>query len=99
MKPACVREFMAAHPDSATSLAAWLKVTGHADWKSIRDVRTAYSHADAVMVSSGRIVTVFNICGNRYRLVVAIQYKWSMVYVLRFLTHAKYSKARWKEQL
>jgi mRNA interferase HigB len=62
-------------------------------------VRKAYPHADAVEVSSGNIVTVFNIRGNRYRLIVAIKYEWAMVYVLRFLTHAEYDRDKWKDQL
>jgi mRNA interferase HigB len=52
-----------------------------------------------VEVKSGHVVTIFNIRGNRYRLIVAIKYEWSMVYVLRFLTHAEYDKDQWKEQL
>ena len=42
---------------------------------------------------------VFNIKGNRYRLIVAIHYDRQLVYVLRFLTHAEYSKDMWKNQL
>jgi len=99
VKPARVREFATAHPDAAPALHAWLKSARNADWRSIRDVRATYRHADAVAVKSGRTVTVFNVCGNKYRLIVAIHYNWSMVYVLRFLTHAEYDKDFWREQL
>ena len=70
-----------------------------AEWQSIQELRCQYPHADAVRVASGRTVTVFNVRGNRYRLIVAIHYQWAMVYVLRFLTHAQYDKGQWKGEL
>ena len=42
---------------------------------------------------------VFNVCGNTYRLIVAIHFDRQLVYTLRFLTHAEYSKDRWKDEL
>ncbi len=44
-------------------------------------------------------MTVFNIRGNRYRLIAAIHYNTQRVYVLRLLTHAQYSKDLWKDGL
>jgi mRNA interferase HigB len=99
VKPKTVKEYGRNFPDAAASLMGWLKAVREAQWRSIDDVRESYSHADAVKVASGHVVTVFNIRGNRYRLIVAIHYKWGMLYVLRFLTHAEYDKAAWKQQL
>ena len=50
-------------------------------------------------MASGSTVTVFNIRGNKYRLLVAIHYNRQRVYVLRLLRHAEYSKGLWKDQL
>lgn len=50
------------------------------------------------MVESGNIVTIFNIGGKDFRLVVSIKYRWRMVYVRDFLTHAEYSKESWKKR-
>jgi mRNA interferase HigB len=99
VKPSRVREYAKNHADVAASLLAWLRVAGRAKWQSIRDVRQTYPHADAVKAASGRIVTVFNFGGNKYRLIASIKHQWSMVYVLRFLTHAEYDKDKWKDQL
>jgi len=44
-------------------------------------------------------VTVFHVCGNKYRLITAIHYNRQRVYVLRLLTHADYSKDFWKDDL
>jgi mRNA interferase HigB len=52
-----------------------------------------------VTVGSGNIVTVFNICGNKYRLIAAIHFNRQRVYVLQLLRHAEYSREFWKEQL
>jgi len=42
---------------------------------------------------------VFNIAGNRYRLLTAIHYNMRKVFVLRFLTHAEYTRETWKDAL
>jgi mRNA interferase HigB len=58
-----------------------------------------YPGADPVEVASGRQVIVFNVCGNTYRLIVALHFDRQWAYTLRFLTHAEYSKNRWKDEL
>ena len=51
------------------------------------------------MVDSNRTVVIFNIGGKNYRLITAIHYNRQLVFVLRFMTHAEYSKNRWKDDL
>ncbi|NJM38112.1 MAG: type II toxin-antitoxin system HigB family toxin [Akkermansiaceae bacterium] len=80
-------------------LEAWRCITKSAEWKSISDVRKTYPSADSVKVESGRTVTIFNVCGNDYRLVTAIHYNCQCVYTLRLLTHAEYDKDHWKKNL
>lgn len=87
------------HVDAGQSLAAWLTNAEAATWRSISEVRRVYPHADAVEVASGRTAVVFNIRGNRYRLITAIHYNRQVLYTLEFLTHAEYSKDRWKDTL
>ena len=78
---------------------AWLRAAKQAGWQSLIDLRRTCPHAASVRVASGKTVTVFNIKGNDYRLITAIHYDRQTVYVLRFLTHAEYSKDRRKEEL
>ena len=99
VKPTTVKKHARDHPDAEEALLNWLEHAERADWRSILDVRGIFPHADAVEVSSGNTVTVFNVRGNRYRLIVSIKYRWAMVYVLRFLTHAEYDKEKWKAEL
>src|SRR3989442_10686426 len=94
-----LREFAHRYPDAAEQLQKWYDLFREAEWETLQDVRRVYPHADAVTVGSGNTVTVFNICGNKYRLVAAIHYNRQRVYVLRLLTHAEYSKDRWKDSL
>ena len=94
-----LREYAKRYPDAADALHQWEQVVGEAEWESLQDVRRVFPHADAVQVASKKIATVFNIRGNKYRLIVAIHYNRQRVYVLRFLTHAEYSKDFWKDEL
>jgi mRNA interferase HigB len=96
IKEPTVRRFWGIHPQAETPLRQWLAVAKAATWRSIQDVRLAFPSADAVQVASGNTVTVFDIAGNRYRLITAIKYRWQMVYIRDFLTHAEYSSQRWK---
>lgn len=77
----------------------WCSITREVEWKSIQEVRATYPSADTVTVESGSKVVVFNVCGNDYRLIAAIHYNRGIIYTLRFLTHAEYSKDQWKKEL
>ena len=99
IKPKRVRDYAKQYPDAEMALLGWLEVARKASWRSIQDVRRDIPSADGVKVASGRTVTVFNIRGNNYRLIVSIIYRSFTVYVLRFLTHKEYDTEKYKEQL
>jgi mRNA interferase HigB len=90
-----LREFSAEHPDAETPLNAWYKIASKAAWTNIHDVREDYPHADPV----GTCV-VFNIGGNKYRLITRIFYATDdfcgHVYVVSPLTHKDYDRGKWK---
>lgn len=94
-----LREFAVEHADAAAPLDDWYQTVSKAKWRSIQDVRRSYPHADAVTVASGNDVTVFNVAGNKYRMVTAIHYNAQRVYVLSVMTHAEYGKGKWKATL
>ena len=94
-----VEEWMARYPDAAGALAQWAKVVHELQWQNLAELRQTYRTADQVTVASGRPVVVFNIRGNRYRLVAAVHYDRQRVFAMLFLTHAEYSKDRWKGSL
>lgn len=94
-----LREYARRYPTARTPLTAWVRVVRRGGWQSIQELRRVFPTADAVAVRSERIVTVFNISGNTYRLIVSIHYNTQLVFILRFLTHAEYDKNVWKASL
>lgn len=86
-----LREFGETHPAAKTSLRAWHKTAQKAEWKDLTEVRQTYPTADFV---DG--LTVFNISGNNYRLIVGINYQARVIYIKHVMTHAEYSKENWK---
>ena len=87
------------YPKAARYLTAWVRIVRLAAWRNLAEVRQNYPSADLVRVGSGKTVLVFNVCGNSYRLIVAMHFDRQMAYTLRFLTHAEYSTDRWKDEL
>ncbi len=99
ISPKAVKKWASQFPDASGALKAWLRTAKRANWEAIEHVRELYPHADAVKVRSGKTVVVFNIRGNHYRLIAAIHYNRKQIYTLQFMTHAEYSKERWKDNL
>ena len=99
VKEKFLRDAAEQYPKAARYLAAWTKTVRLAAWRSLAEVRRSHPSADLVRVGSGRRVLVFNVCGNDYRLIVAMHFDRQMAYTLRFLTHAEYSQDRWKDEL
>jgi mRNA interferase HigB len=99
IKEKFLRDMAEQHPKAAKYLAVWVKTVRSADWHGLAEVRRSYPGADMVRVGSGKTVLVFNVCGNTYRLVVAMHFDRQTAYTLRFLTHAEYSTDKWKDEL
>jgi mRNA interferase HigB len=92
-------QFWRRFPDAEQPLRRWLTFARTAGWQNIKDVRETFRTADGVAVSSGRTITVFNVRGNHYRLLVGIDFPLQTARVLLVLTHAEYDKEKWKETL
>ena len=87
------------YPQAAHWLESFRSIAKRATWKSLIELRRTYPHADIVTVKSGRTVVVLNVAGNKYRLISAIHFNQQIIFTLRFLTHAEYSKESWKIEL
>jgi mRNA interferase HigB len=99
IKEGFLRDAAKTYPKAARYLAAWTLTVRAASWGNLAELRRVYPSADQVTVSSGKTVVVFNVCGNTYRLIVALHFDRQLAYTLRFLTHPEYSKDRWKDEL
>ena len=87
---ATLREFWSqpGKSDAEQPLKAWYDEAKHAKWWGPQDIKAQYRSAS--FVGNNRVV--FNIHGNKYRLVVAVNYRFSMLYVRFVGTHAEYDK-------
>ena len=93
-------DFARRHADARTPLEAWLQTLEAAIWRDPAEARETYAHLDpSVPVASGGRVAVFNIKGNKYRLIAQINYGLGIVNVLRVMTHAEYTRGAWKDVL
>ena len=84
------------HSGLGVPLDAWYRTAKSAGWRSLEEVRRTYSRTDGIPVGE-RVYTVFNISGNRYRLVTEIFYEAQTILVRQVLTHAEYDKGDWKK--
>lgn len=83
-----IREFWGEHPDAEQPLKAWFAEAKIASWTQPADVKAKYGSAS--ILQGGRVV--FNIAGNKFRLVVQINYEHFTVYVRYVGTHKDYDK-------
>ena len=81
-----LREHWRDWPDSEQQLKAWYAEARAASWSSSAEVKAKYRSAR--ILKGGRVV--FNICGNKYRLIVRINYGYHIVYVRFVGTHREY---------
>ena len=88
-----LKDFWESHPDAKTSLEAWYYEAKAAQWASPGDVKRHYGTSS--ILKGGRVV--FNIGGNKYRLVVWINYGGSIVYIKFIGTHKEYDSINAEE--
>jgi mRNA interferase HigB len=83
-----ITEFCKMHPDAGDGLLNWYIKTIESDWASFSDVKLTFNSVDYV----GNDRFIFNIKGNRYRLVAMIFFDVRTVYIRFIGTHADYDK-------
>jgi len=88
-----IREFTSAHRDAGLSLKAWFTTVKKSRWHNLAEVKQVYPTADVVAR-----YTVFNIKGNKYRLITRIVYRSQTVFVVAVMTHAEYDMRKWKNE-
>ncbi len=83
-----LREFWEKHPDARQALQAWYADVQRADWKTPAEIKAIYRNAS--FIADNRVV--FNVKGNQYRVIVAVQYQHGIVYVRFVGTHQAYDR-------
>jgi mRNA interferase HigB len=83
--------FALRHTKAAKPLANWENVVKEASWKNSQELKRTFNSVDDF---EGR--TIFNIGGNKFRLIAMIDYQEQFLNVVDVLTHIEYDKDRWK---
>ena len=83
-----IREFWEKYPDSEQPLRTWHTEASRLIWHSPNQVKMDFARASII----GNSRVVFNICGNKYRLIVEIEYKKSWIFIRFIGTHSDYDK-------
>jgi len=86
-----LREFAAIHPDADEPLQAWRRLVEQGTFQTFAELRATFASVDKV---GDRYV--FNIGGNKYRLIVSMAFSVQTVWVKAVLTHVDYDKGAWK---
>ena len=90
-----LRDFGRRHPDAVTPLAVWFAILRRKRYRSPHELRRDFPAADVL----GGSRTVFNIGGNKYRLVADVRYDLGRVYIRGVYTHAEYDRRSRSERL
>jgi mRNA interferase HigB len=88
-----LNEFAATYPETKTALAHWYSLVKSTVFSSFADMRKLFPSADRV----GKL-TVFNVGGNKVRIIAAIHYNRQRIYIRAVLTHAEYDRGKWKDE-
>ncbi len=87
-----LNEFAAQYPDVKNALKQWYETVKKNNFANFAALREMFPSADQV----GKL-TVFNIGGNKVRLIAALHYNRKKVYIRAILTHEEYDEGKWKE--
>ncbi|HEY7319128.1 MAG TPA: type II toxin-antitoxin system HigB family toxin [Candidatus Binatia bacterium] len=87
-----IQLFARTHPDSRPSLESWTQIMESNSFKHFVELKKTFGSADQVKPH-----TVFDISGNKYRLIAVVDYALQSVSIERVLTHAEYDEGRWRK--
>ncbi|HAO11020.1 MAG TPA: hypothetical protein DCQ51_07580 [Planktothrix sp. UBA8407] len=86
-----LNEFAAKYPEAKSALTRWYQIVKAETFNSFAELRREFPSADQV----GNL-TVFNIGGNKVRLIAAIHYNRQKLYIRAVLTHTEYDRGTWR---
>ena len=88
------------HGKHAQAFEDWFKLARRAEWHTFQDVKATFAQTDVAKdTTSGRTATIFDVGGNKYRVIARISYVRQTLLITHVLTHAEYDKMKWKADL
>lgn len=98
-----LRRFYEARSDRrphANAFEAWFKLTRKAHWRTFLEAKALFGQTDVTSdTRSKRTATIFDIGGNKYRIVTMIDYLRQTVLITHVMEHAEYDKDNWKNDI
>ena len=91
-----IRAFCEKHRDAVNPLDHWYRVAKRATWVSFPEVRQTFNMAGSAAPDIVLANAVFDIGGNKYRLIAEINFRSRLVFIRAILTHNEYLKGSWK---
>ena len=91
-----LRDFAQQHPDSDAPLRVWCKLVKSGTYRNLAELKQTFGSVDYVSTDKGDFY-VFNIAGNKYRLIAAIHFNRQMLFIRYILTHVEYDRGGWKK--
>ena len=84
----------------ANAFEGWFKLTRKAHWQNFQDAKALFGQTDVARdTASGRTATVFDIGGNKYRIITLIDYTRQTILITHVMTHQEYDKSKWKTDI
>ena len=94
-----LRDFYLAKPDRArhaTAFENWFKLTRKARWRNFQDAKATFAQTDTASGATGRTATIFDVGGNKYRILAHVDYLRQTVKMEAVMDHKEYDRNRWK---
>ncbi len=86
-----LREFWQKNSEAETAIREWITTVRIADWNNFSDVRKTFNHSDVF----GNC-TIFDVGGNKYRIIAKVAYQIKVVFIRFILTHKEYDEKKWQ---
>jgi mRNA interferase HigB len=91
--------FWTKRSEAKLPLDRWYRISRKARWRNFEDAKDAFPATDVYKVKSGKTATIFDVGGNKYRVIALIDYHRQTMLVTHVLTHAEYDRDTWKGQI
>lgn len=86
-----IKDFWENHPEAESAMKDWIKHVRETVWNNFSDVRKTFNHADVY-----KSCVIFDVGGNKYRIIAKIKYEWKIVYTCFVMTHFEYDQKKWQ---
>jgi mRNA interferase HigB len=95
-----LREFYEARPERrqhASAFEEWFKLARKARWQNFQDAKATFGQTDVATGDSKRTATIFDVGGNKYRIVAHVDYARQTIKIEAVMDHKEYDKNLWKK--